>query len=36
MTILSAVIGNVLPNLLPRAYTHYASAVSLSRTLNAR
>ena len=27
MTVLSAAIGNVLPNLLPRKYTHYASAV---------
>lgn len=29
MTVLSAAIGNVLPNLLPRKYTHYASAVRL-------
>lgn len=29
MTILSAAIGNVLPNLLPRKYTHYASAVRM-------
>ncbi|TFJ83262.1 hypothetical protein NSK_005424 [Nannochloropsis salina CCMP1776] len=27
MTILSAAIGNVLPNVLPRIYTHYASAL---------
>ena len=27
MTVLSAAIGFALPNLLPRAYTHYAATV---------
>lgn len=27
MTVLSAVVGFALPTLLPKAYTHYASAV---------
>lgn len=36
MTILSAAIGNVLPNLLPRKYTHYASAVRALLLLSQR
>lgn len=30
MTVLSAALGFALPKLLPKTYTHYASAVSFS------